>query len=462
MSDSRFQIGDDQSDICYLMSDFCQMKIIGIDLGSTSIKGGVLNTATAQIEHVARRSFPAPIGNLPRGHFEVEPQRVIAETDAVLDELLAHAPDARAVMLCSQMHGMILTDDQLNPLTNVLTWQDQRAHEPMPNTSTSYIESLMAQLTPAEKRALGHDVWAERPLAMLYWLAQRGELPQHAHFLSLPDFVNARWSGRVVGTDVTIAAASALYDVTRGMWAHDICRKFGLAQMQFPQIVSRTEPIGECVRNGRRLKIYAPIGDQQCALVGADLAAGELSLNVSTGAQVSMLSERAQFGSYQTRPFADERWLLTIIHLPAGRALNALVRLLTELATRDGVTLQNVWGNIERAASAISVNDLHIDLSVFSGALGQRGAITNMREDNLTLGHIFHAAFAQMAQNFLHAACAIDPSQSWQRVVLSGGLVRQSPTLMRLIEARFGCPIRVAEGGEDSLEGLLKLSTKLN
>ena len=69
------------------------------------------------------------------------------------------------------------------------------------------------------------------------------------------------------------------------------------------------------------------------AILGALLQRDELSLNISTGSQVSLLKPKVEFGNFQTRPFFDGRFSITITHIPAGRALNALVKLLSELAT---------------------------------------------------------------------------------------------------------------------------------
>ena len=74
------------------------------------------------------------------------------------------------------------------------------------------------------------------------------------------------------------------------------------------------------------------MGDHQAALAGAFLGERELSLNISTGSQASLFTPTWQPGNYQTRPFFDGRFLNTITHIPAGRALNVLFKLLTELA----------------------------------------------------------------------------------------------------------------------------------
>ena len=78
----------------------------------------------------------------------------------------------------------------------------------------------------------------------------------------------------------------------------------------------------------------------------------ELSLNISTGSQVSLLTETPLPGNYQTRPYFAGRFLNTITHLPAGRSLNALVELLGELALAEGHVLRDPWSTISECRRA--------------------------------------------------------------------------------------------------------------
>ena len=98
----------------------------------------------------------------------------------------------------------------------------------------------------------------------------------------------------------------------------------------------------------------------------------ELSLNISTGSQVSRRTAEFQPGPYQSRRYFDGDFLNTITHLPAGRSLNALVDLLTELAQAQGITLANPWEFIARRAAEADAGEmsrggLSVNLSFFAG-----------------------------------------------------------------------------------------------
>ena len=96
------------------------------------------------------------------------------------------------------------------------------------------------------------------------------------------------------------------------------------------------------------------------------------------------------------RPYFDGNWLGTIVSVPAGRSLSTLVGLLTEIGGGDS----DSWNYIRTATGAVGETDLEVDLSFFPCMTGDRGRIANIREENLSVGHLFVAAFRSMAENY--------------------------------------------------------------
>ncbi len=203
------------------------------------------------------------------------------------------------------------------------------------------------------------------------------------------------------------------------------------------------------------MPLFTPVGDFQAAAVGALLEPDELWLNISTGSQVSLPRSRPELGAFQTRPFFDGRYLITVTTIPAGRALNSLVKLLSELALAEGHVLADPWSYISRAAAAASDPVMQANIAFFAGAMGDRGSLSDMREEEMTVGHLFRAAFRNMADNYRECAGRLTPSPSWQRLVFSGGLVQKMDVLRQLICDRFAVPYRFCPVAEDTMLGLL-------
>jgi sugar (pentulose or hexulose) kinase len=434
------------------------MDYIGIDLGSSYLKGAVLDLDGLAIRHIERLPFPEPIAGLPATFREFDPGEVVAVTRALLERLLQHAPEAQGCVMCSQLHGLVLTDDLGRPLSNIINWQDQRALQPLAQSSGTYFDEINRRITTEERRQLGNEPRPGVPLCFLFWLAQNQALPRdHALAASLPGFVAANLCGSAPALDITNAFAHGALNVETGAWHQSIITKLGLEGVGWPPIVPQGAVVGELRLGSRALPLFAPVGDYQCSQAGALLEPGELSVNISTGSAVIQMAEGREFGDYQTRPWFDGRHLKTITHIPGGRALNALVRLLSELAQAQGVKLRDPWDYILEQSSQVATSDLRVDPAFYFSAVGDRGAITNACEENLDVGHLFRAAFEGMADNYARCARRICPAGSWQRLVFSGGVALKTPLLRQLICERLGQMHRLAPSEEDTLLGLLVL-----
>ena len=136
-------------------------------------------------------------------------------------------------------------------------------------------------------------------------------------------------------------------------------------------------------------------------------------------------------GDYQTRPFFEGKFLNTFTYPPGGRALNVIVDLLCELPRSQGVNLKDPWESFAQAAEDVDDTDLEVDLNFFPTPRGDRGRIANIRQDNLTMGHLFRAAFQNMADSFYDCAVRLDPGKSWKNLLLSGGLACKLEVLRR-------------------------------
>ena len=435
------------------------MQCIGLDIGSTTIKGAVLDLRQHELRGVVQRPFPQPLVGLPVGFFEVDPQAVVSIAEEVAEQLLSQAPDARAIFCAGQMGGMILVDQSGAALTNYLSWRDQRSLQPH-GQSSSHLQAIRDRWTGDELSELGNELQTGSVTSLLFWLAQQNLLPLVASTpATIADFVIGRLCGCVPKMDPT--QAIGLIDLNSGEWHLRAFDALGLHTIEWPKLANYREPIGIWSIRGKPLACHASLGDQPCALKGIGLSRGELSINVSTGSQVSQLTDRFIPGPYQSRCYFGGDFLNTITHLPAGRSLNVLLDLLTELARAEGVTLNRAWDYIASSTSNSDGHGLNADLSFFAGPLGHCGSIEGITTDNLTVGNLFHAAFRNMADNYRECMDRLCGDRSDLSLALSGGLTRTVPVLRRLIEDRLRMPIRESEVAEETLLGLLKIAVEV-
>jgi sugar (pentulose or hexulose) kinase len=435
------------------------MSFIALDLGTTFLKGAVLDLDKLRLEHIRRQPFPSPTPGLPSLLYEVDAHTIVAVTRTLLQELLTAAPNCEGILLSTQMHGLVLCTAEGEPRSNAITWQDQRVLMAHPSGQGSYFDRLLTLVTPHERQQLGNELQPSRPLCYLYWMAENGQLPRQPLFpVGLADFVLANLCHSRPVMELTGAGAHCALDLTTLEWHSDLIDRLGLSHLQWPTIYPFGERIGLLRLDGRCLPCYTPVGDHQCALVGAFLSSNELSLNISTGSQVSLLTDQLHLGGYQTRPFFDGRFLNTVTGVPAGRSLNHLVNLLTELARGQGIELVDPWRIIVEAVAAVDETDLSVNLAFYDSAGGKQGHISHIREANLSVGHLFRAAFQNMADNYRAASLRLSPQESWRSLVFSGGLAQKIGVLREIILRQFSVDYRVCVSSEDALLGLLALA----
>lgn len=429
---------------------------IALDLGTSFIKAALVYPAERRVAHISRRPFPEPLAGRPALWCEVDPGQVTAAVRSLLEELAPFTPDCGGVVMCGQMAGLVLTSATGQALSPYLSWRDLRLTLPAPDGAGTYFDRLAERLSADDRRQLGQEVRPGTILSYLFWLAQERQLPPgEAYAATLLEFVLANLCGAPPVMEPTLAIG--LLNLETGDWHYSVLAKLGLAGVRWPAVRDFRTVVGQVNVNGRRLPCYAAVGDQQCALVGAGVGAAELSLNISTGSQVSRPTPALALGPYQTRPFFDGGYVNTLTHIPAGRALNVLLALVTELGGPD-----EAWPYIHQAAVAAGDTDLQVDLAFFPSPVGQRGAITNIHTDNLTLGHVFRAALRNMADNYQTCARRLTPAQDWQTLVFSGGLAHHLPLLRELILERLPGPARLSAVTEDTLAGLLALTLVLS
>ncbi len=437
------------------------MNYFAIDIGSSFVKGAVLDPQSGQLAAIRRRPFPGPLTATFPGQFEVDLPAIVTAVREVLWELSATDQRAcRAVLFCSQMGGVVLVDAKGRPLSQYLSWRDQRTVASDVRGGRTCLDELRARLDAGLLRSLGNEVQAGSATSLLFWLSSRDQLPARAVPLTLGDYVLGQLCQSAPSTEYTQALGTLNLDQQE--WHRELFCRLGLDRLAWPRLVAVNEPIGEVRLGDRDVPCHPVVGDQQAALYGAELEIGELSINVSTGSQVSVVTSHFEPGEYQSRPFLDGRFLNTITHLPAGRSLDVLLNLVTEIGQAADGRAVDAWSYVSSAVErAGSAEGLEVNLAFFAGPMGDRGHIREITTENLTVGRLFHGAFASMAANYERCASRLFPRRDWERVVFSGGLVQKLGCLRELIQQRLPGPARICESTEDTLQGLLRLAMRL-
>ena len=421
------------------MADF-----IALDVGSSFIKAAVFDPESLELRHVLRVPFPDFVAGLPPRHREVDPAAILQAVEDLLAQTLRHTSRCAGLVVCGQMQGFVLVNSRGEAVSHYISWLDQRV------TEEEFAE-FGKLVSPEERCELGNEFRPGIALPLLYWLHRHEPLPDGVTPVSVADFAVSRLCQAPAVMDPTQAAAFGALRIADMRWHEEAIGRLGLEKLRWPEVV----PSGTVAGQWNGADCYASVGDQQCAIAGALLDSGELSVNIGTGSQLSMIEETMVDTPLQLRPYFDGRFLKTITHIPGGRALAALVGLLTELG---GASEDDAWQRIEAAVAAVPRTDLRANTAFFPGPCGNAGALENLHEGNMSAGHVFRAAFENMAQNYRDCARRLAPQGAAARAVFSGGVARILPLLREMTAAELGMSDRLSPHPEDTLFGAMVLA----
>jgi glycerol kinase len=397
------------------------ISAIALDLGTTSIKAGLLDQDGALKNIVAR---PAPKITATGGRYESDALDYAATAEQVLNECIAYAGDCKSLGLCSQRSSFLIwerTGGQ--PLTPLISWQDNRGA-----MSCEALRAHEKSIRSLSGLPLTPYYFAPKLCAVLQdnpgWLArlERGDLLAG----TLDTFLIWRWTGgNHFMTDASMAARTLLMDIRQQQWSPALCDLFGIPAHILPKIKASA---GMNLRLNNGLALQASVGDQSAALIASvreDQA--EALVNLGTGCFVVRYLPNAKTppeGYLHTLVYMDRE---QHVHLAIEGTLNSIAAALApypvgecrveDLAVNDIFCLAEPSGLgapyfASRRFATCLPDPLHDDLGVqFSQSVEH---LSQQRIASLLLEAIIFRV-ARILEEF-HREWAIE------RVYLSGGL----------------------------------------
>jgi xylulokinase len=268
--------------------------LLGIDLGTSSVKAVLFDPQMSQIVAVAGQEYP--IHKPAPDRAEQDPEDWWRATVQVVQQVVQAGDGAavEAISFSGQMHGTVLLDAQSQPLGPAIIWADQR---------TAHTFHELAALLPTEEyTAMAGTLPAAGFFGpTLLWLKQHDPaLLERTHKAILPkDYVRLKMTGEI-STDPSDAASSAVFDVSTRDWAWPIIRQAGLPESIFPPIRASIAVAGylraeAAAALGLRagIPVATGCGDQPAQAIGNGLIeAGRGSVTTGSGGQIFIPFER--------------------------------------------------------------------------------------------------------------------------------------------------------------------------
>jgi xylulokinase len=277
--------------------------LLGLDVGTTSVKAGLFDVAGRQVAAAGREyrlSHPAP------DRAEIDPEAwwdaAVAAVRDALSSSDADPSSVAAMAVSSQGETIVAVDAAGRPLGPALVWLDNRA--------TLEAQALGARFTDAEvyDRTGIPDVNPTWPAAkLLWWRAHEPDLFRAAaRFLLAEDVLVHRLTGRFV-TEGGICCTSMLFDIRTGGWWPEMLDAVGIDERRLPEIAAPGSVVGTLAAGAAQalglpagLPVVAGGMDQGAGAVGVGNIGGGV-ISESTGGALTVQATVDRHGGDPSR-----------------------------------------------------------------------------------------------------------------------------------------------------------------
>lgn len=434
------------------------MDFFALDVGSSFIKAAWLDLDAAEITVWKKTPTPPFLPPEHPGQKALSLPVLCDTVKAILEEAYLLRP-FEGVVFSSQMHGLQLFSKDMMPVGACSTWQDESAAY-SPAGGPSPVEKLRAD---KGFREIGVELSTAHTASQLLAAKMRG-VTSPLYVTSPADALLDALTEEFLPTHPTIAHAFGLYDPDRGVWDEKLIERHGLSGFAFPAIVKdETRPVGSLTIHGHKVALFAPLGDQQAAVLGNLPGDNDLLLNIATGSQVICLEDVSCPGPYERRPYFAGRIFRTVTHIPAGRMLNAIIDFFEDTCLRltgEATDRNLLWARATEAVGRLSGTTLHFNTALYQtyGA-SSGGSVTGITPENLRFDQIFYAAYKDVARNFAESYQVMaEPEKHIHSIILTGGVAQRSPFLARMISEAFGAEAALSPYPDEVLTGLLRFA----
>lgn len=264
--------------------------ILAIDVGTTNCKTVVVDE---RLSTVARRVVEYTVSAPQPGWAEQHPDVWWnAVRESVRDVVAAVGADnIQAIGLSGQMHGLVLLDRNGAVLRPAILWNDQRCFVECDDVygavggKAGLLRHTNNPMLPGYTG--GKILWVRRHEPAIY--------AQIAAVLLPKDYIRYRLTG-LLGTDVSDASGTGLFDVRRRQWATDLLDALDISARWLPPVHESADVVGgvtEAVAADTGLKAGTPVvaggGDAVMQTVGAGAVDDHVALIViGTGGNVTV------------------------------------------------------------------------------------------------------------------------------------------------------------------------------
>lgn len=251
--------------------------VLAVDLGTTATKVVAVD-AQARVVASTERGYPMRTSGAEATH---DPRQIVEAAFDAIRELATD--DVRAIALTGAMHSIMGLDAELNPVTESLSWADNRAVE--------QTERLRGTEEGRElHRTTGAPIHSFTPLMKLAWFHENGV--RAAKWCEIKDFVHLHLTGELIN-EHSSGSGTGLMNIHTLQWHEPSLEFAGVTADQLPPLVEPTRKTSlkaEIPGLPRGIPVIVGGGDGPLGNLGVGAAnpgAGAVSLGTSGALRVA-------------------------------------------------------------------------------------------------------------------------------------------------------------------------------
>lgn len=401
------------------------MKAIGIDIGTTSVCGVVIDAETGKLLDSRTQNSDSFLKGCDEWEKIQSVEKIMAIATEILDSLIND--DIAVIGVTGQMHGIVYTDASGAALSPLYIWQDKRGDLPYKGTTYArYLNSFSGYGNVTD-----------------FYNRENGIRPQNAEsYCTIHDYFVmrlCRMSKPLVHSED--AASFGCYDLKTNRFSYDC------------NIDITTD---YCIAGRYKgIPVSVAIGDNQASVFSTLADENSLLLNVGTGSQVSIISDTPiAADNIETRPYFENKYLVVGSALCGGRAYLLLKNFYAEaLGYLQEIDDISVYAVMNRMVEKIDTATLKVDTR-FAGTrknpeiCGSISGITteNFNPSQLTMGVLegMAAELFEMYKRMNSERCGI---------IGSGNGIRKNPALVKTFENIFNLTMKIPRYLEEAAFG---------
>ena len=403
------------------------MKAIGIDIGTTSVCGVLIDAATGGVEKSVTKNSNAFIEGCAEWEKIQSVDKIMTAATEILESLIVEGGDAGVIGITGQMHGIVYTDKDGNAVSPLYTWQDGRGNLPYKDTTyAKYLNSFSGYGNVTD-----------------FYNAENGIKPKSAvSYCTIHDYFAMRLcvlKKPIIHT--SDAASFGCYDLKNNRFNYACAA----------ELTGDYRIAGEY----KGIPVSVAIGDNQASVFSTLTDENDVLVNIGTGSQISVISDKiADSAQIETRPYFEGKYLLAGAALCGGRAYSLLKNFYAEafgyIKRVDDNEVYKIMNDMLKDAKEGSFK---VDTRFAGTRLNSEitGGISGITTENFTPSALTYGVLCGMADELLNMYEQMGVRKSG--IVGSGNGIRKNKALVKIFEEKLGAKMKIPAHLEEAAVG---------